>query len=417
MIEKIQDNLESIKEGEMVSEGVVSTALKAGFKVGQKILTKSAPKAAKVLSNPSVRKGSTVVTKKVIRSKAFRKFMKTMSTGKIGNVVKTISRSSIGKKLVGKPEKIVNAAILLYDLIKDFSSGEYKDASMETAAKGATTLVYIDSPEQVTQGDPEVDQKIVEENIAALEAELEKYKAWKEAQAKVNNESVETPSRKLLFEDTQTFKVYFNIILESAENDSEKLAKIKEVDPKFADELKKSVQSNGTVKIAKEDGQKVKELVSKDQKYLNEIKSSNHKVDKENVEKILEQEEKVKSVTEEIFSKETLMSLIPFSTSPTAEDINLFFKALHAWKEGTYEFDENDTSELVSIGVDLGITTVSMIAGGAASLFTFGISMILAILGCATTIGYVIDSMTRIGRNFKARGTSKVDLKAAQAIA
>ena len=46
------------------------------------------------------------------------------------------------------------------------------------------------------------------------------------------------------------------------------------------------------------------------------------------------------------------MSLIPFSTSPTAEDINLFFKALHAWKEGTYEFDENDTLELVSIGVE-----------------------------------------------------------------
>lgn len=29
--------------------------------------------------------------------------------------------------------------------------------------------------------------------------------------------------------------------------------------------------------------------------------------------------------------------------------------------------------------------------------------MILAIIGCAATLGYIIDSMTRVGRNYEKR--------------
>lgn len=71
--------------------------------------------------------------------------------------------------------------------------------------------------------------------------------------------------------------------------------------------------------------------------------------------------------------------------------------------KGIYKFDELDHGELIGIGVDIGIQIIILLTGGAAAFTTFGISMILAILGCAATIGYIFDSMARIGRNYAKR--------------
>lgn len=384
-----------IQTDDVIEEGLISTAIKTAAKVGGKILTKSAPDVAKVMSKPVVRKGGTLLAKKAIRSKAFRSFVKAVNHSKIFSILKN-------KRLIQAAAKAGNAALYadtimdIYDLVNDYKSGKYRDVSWESIATGAATLAYVASPKDVTSGDEEFDQELVKEGFGSIQEDLKKYKEWKASQY-VLNESV------LLFEESETFRTYFNILFESA-SAKEKFELIKKADPEFAKVLEKSVNSSGNTKIDPKDAQKIKGLVSQgDDKNIDKIQHANHKVDEANVKKILEKESEVKSILGEIFSKEMLISLIPFSTLPTIEDIDLFFGALHDWVNGKYQFDDADKSELVSIGVDVGITTIVLATGGIAAFATFGISMILAILGSAATIGYVVDSMVRIARNYKER--------------
>lgn len=340
----------------IIEEGLVSTAIKTGAKIAGKIIAKSSPKAAKVLAKPAVRKAGTLAAKKLIRTKAFRNFVRAASKSKIFSLLKN-KKFIQGAVKAGKAGMYADTIMDMYDMVKDYKSGAYKDVSWETVAAAGTTVIYTASPKEITSGDEELDQEVVKEGIDSIKSDLEKYKEWKKKQQPkaIENESV---NRSLLFEETKTFQVYFNILLESAQTDAEKLEVVKKADPKLVETLKKSVKTNGNVEIPETDVSKVKKLINKDDKTLNQIKSAHKKIDLETIDKILAREKQFKSLTDEIFSKETLMSIIPFSSKPTPKDISNFFKALHDWTKGTYKFDEFDTSELIGIGVDVGIQTI-----------------------------------------------------------
>lgn len=401
--------IDSTKANEnVIGEGIVSTAIKTGARILGKAIARVSPKAGKVLSKPVMKRAGTFAAKKLIRSKLFRNAIRTISRSKVYSVLKNKKLIQTAIK-VGDKAMFADTCMDVYDMIKDYSSGKYRDVSWETVAAAGGTLIYTVSPKEITSGDPKFDKEIAKEGFDSIKEDLRKYKEWKAANNGDKKLALasESKSTSLLFEETKTYRTYFNIILESAQTDAEKLKVIEKADPKFAKILKNSVDKSGNVKIQSSDAAKVKKLINKDQIELNKIKSANHKVTKENVNKILKSESAVKSIASEIFSKETLISLIPFSTKPTIGDIGNFFSALHDWSAGKYKFSDEDISELVSIGVDVGIQTIILVCGGVASFMTFGISMILAIIGCASTIGYIFDSMTRIGRNYaKNKSTS-----------
>lgn len=70
---------------------------------------------------------------------------------------------------------------------------------------------------------------------------------------------------------------------------------------------------------------------------------------------------------------------------------------------GNYDLSEPEFDALLGIGCDLGFSALSLALGGAAAFATFGLSTILAVLGCAVTLGYICDNMAIIGRIYKKR--------------
>ena len=104
-----------------------------------------------------------------------------------------------------------------------------------------------------------------------------------------------------------------------------------------------------------------------------------------------------------MFSKETLISLIPFSQKPTLEDLGQFFLCMKDYVSGNYDLSEPEFDALLGIGCDLGFSALSLALGGAAAFATFGLSTILSVLGCAVTLGYICDNMAIIGRIYKKR--------------
>ena len=60
-------------------------------------------------------------------------------------------------------------------------------------------------------------------------------------------------------------------------------------------------------------------------------------------------------------------------------------------------------SLLSNVEYSIGFSALSLALGGAAAFATFGLSTILAVIGCAVTLGYICDNMAIIGRIYKKR--------------
>lgn len=127
------------------------------------------------------------------------------------------------------------------------------------------------------------------------------------------------------------------------------------------------------------------------------------KPDKESVKNILDQEEWFMKMMKNVFLKETLLSLIPFSQKPTIDDLEQFFLCMKDYVADNYDLSEPEFDALLEIGCDLGFSALSVALGGAAAFITFGLSTIFAVIGCAATLGYICDNMTIIGRIYKKR--------------
>lgn len=329
----------------IIEEGVASVALKTAANVAGKVASRVIPGASKVLSNPAVSRSGTLLAKAAIRSKAFRSFVRMITRSRVVSILKD-------KRLIQTAVRIGDAALFadllldVYDLTSDYISGKYSDVSWESIATAGSLLVYLLYPGEVTSGDEEFDAEVVKVGLDSIDADLKKYKEWKAKQRE--GDSIEEST--LLMEGSKFLQTYFSILIESADSEEERMEAVRKVDPKFAEELKKSVDSSGNVKFSSDSVNRIRGLFAReDAKELESIQGTSREVDSAAVKKVLDSKSEVVSILKEIFSKEALISLIPFSTLPTISDVEAFFEALNCWCKGTYEFDESDRSELISI--------------------------------------------------------------------
>ena len=106
---------------------------------------------------------------------------------------------------------------------------------------------------------------------------------------------------------------------------TKKIEELRKVDEDTANKVTQALKSNGATPLQlNEKGAKFLQQGQKQGTNVDSFKGKK-KPDKEAAKKVLEQEGWFMSTMKEIFSKETLISLIPFSQKPTLADFGQFF--------------------------------------------------------------------------------------------
>ncbi len=127
------------------------------------------------------------------KEKARKKLEKTAKNLSKEDIVELISKQEeIESKIGGPLKKFLKDVELLFSLLKDFISGEYKEVPWHTITAVAAALIYILSPiDFIPDFIPVVgltdDAFVFSLCLNLVREDLEKYRKWKEEKAKKNN--------------------------------------------------------------------------------------------------------------------------------------------------------------------------------------------------------------------------------------
>lgn len=412
-----------------LNEGLASNIVKAGLKVAAKTGKKIAEKTGKNIAKKTGSKTAGKVGEKLI-SKTASKLTAAQAKELVKKVTKTMNKSKILKMLSKKHyvRTLIAADFLdehtedfktAFELLTDWVKGNYKATPWSIIALLGAFIAYVLLPEEYGKAADESEEleNIIIKTLSFCQSELDKYETWKlqhpqEASLLEKDDGIisefgdskEFLSRNLISEENITNKTQMMskyLLFESAETDEKKLEELKKVDENTAEQIVNALKSNGATKLNLNG--KGLQFLSQGQKQNIESFKGKKKPDQEAAKKILEQESWFMSTMKEIFSKETLISLIPFSQKPTLDDLGQFFLCMKDYISGNYDLSEPEFDALLGIGCDLGFSALSLALGGAAAFATFGLSTILVVIGCAATLGYICDNMAIIGRIYKKR--------------
>ena len=428
------------KQGGGLNEGIASTLVKAGLKVASKAGKKAIKKGAESLAKKS---GSSLIgkaaekTMEVAASKTLSKVTPKIATKMVKQVAAKMNKFKIFKMLSKKrylKALVVNKVLegntedfkTSVELIIDYVKGNYISTPWTVIALLAASVAYIALPEEIGKKieDSEIINKLLSETFTSCKSELDKYRGWKlknpQKAADLNNDEQVISEfgddsgcleRSLLNECSNIYD-YANItqsvaryiIFESAESDEEKIEELQKIDKDTANKIVAALKSHGAIPLHL--SKKGSQFLSQGQKVAKLSIDSfrgKKKPDKESVKNILDQEGWFMKMMKNVFLKETLLSLIPFSQKPTIDDLEQFFLCMKDYVADNYDLSEPEFDALLEIGCDLGFSALSVALGGAAAFITFGLSTIFAVIGCAATLGYICDNMTIIGRIYKKR--------------
>ncbi len=428
------------KQGGGLNEGIASTLVKAGLKVASKAGKKAIKKGAESLAKKS---GSSLIgkaaekTMEVAAAKTLSKVTPKIATKMVKQVAAKMNKFKIFKMLSKKrylKALVVNKVLegntedfkTSVELIIDYVKGKYISTPWTVIALLAASVAYIALPEEIGKKieDSEIINKLLSETFTSCKSELDKYRGWKlknpQKAADLNNDEQVISEfgddsgcleRSLLNECSNIYD-YANItqsvaryiIFESAESDEEKIEELQKIDKDTANKIVAALKSHGAIPLHL--SKKGSQFLSQGQKAAKLSIDSfrgKKKPDKESVKNILDQEGWFMKMMKNVFLKETLLSLIPFSQKPTIDDLEQFFLCMKDYVADNYDLSEPEFDALLEIGCDLGFSALSVALGGAAAFITFGLSTIFAVIGCAATLGYICDNMTTIGRIYKKR--------------
>lgn len=433
------NSIQLSKKGGGINEGLASNIVKAGLKVakvtGKKIAEKGGKKVAAKTGSKTVGKAAEKVTEKTVSkitaataTKMFRRVAEKMNKSKIFQMMskKKYVRTLVSAKFLDEHTDDFKTA---FEMLTDYAKGNYKATPWAVLALLGASVAYVLLPEEFGKNADESEEleNVLIKTLNYCNTELEKYKMWKlqhpqdasnlEKDEGIISEFGDDPlllEKNLVCESVEynidnnihnnlTQNVARFILFESADTDEEKLEELAKVDKDTAEQVAAALKSNGAQPLQlNENGSK---FLTQGQKQGTNIDSfkGKKKPDKESAKKILENESWFMSTMKSIFSKETLVSLIPFSQKPTIEDLEEFFKCMKDYSNDKYDLSEPEFDALLGIGCDLGFSALSLALGGAAAFATFGLSTILAVIGCAATLGYICDNMAIIGRIYKKR--------------
>lgn len=428
------------KPGGGLNEGIASTLVKAGLKVASKAGKKAIKRGAESLAKKS---GSSLIgkaaekTMEVAASKTLSKVTPKIATKMVKQVAAKMNKFKIFKMLSKKrylKALVVNKVLegntedfkTSVELLIDYVKGNYISTPWTVIALLAASVAYIALPEEIGKKieDSEIINKLLSETFTSCKSELDKYREWKlknpQKAADLNNDErvisefgddLECLERSLLKECSNIYD-YANItqsvaryiIFESAESDEEKIEELQKIDKDTANKIVAALKSHGAIPLYL--SEKGSQFLSQGQKVAKLSIDSfrgKKKPDKESVKNILDQEGWFMKMMKNVFLKETLLSLIPFSQKPTIDDLEQFFLCMKDYVADNYDLSKPEFDALLEIGCDLGFSALSVALGGAAAFITFGLSTIFAVIGCAATLGYICDNMTIIGRIYKKR--------------
>ena len=426
-----------------MNEGIASTLVKAGLKVASKAGKKAIQKSGESIAKKTGSKIAGKATEKAMEktaSKIASKITPKMATKMFKTVAEKMNKSKIMKMLSNKRyvrtliasnflEEHTDDFKTTFELLTDYIKGNYKSTPWTIIALLGASAAYVLLPEEFGKKIDESQEldDVLTKTLTYCKSELDKYKEWKlkhpqEASLLDKDDSIISEfgdSPVLLQKDLVNESIISNIehhlyinitqnlsrylIFESAETDEKKIEELRKVDEDTANKVTQALKSNGATPLQlNEKGAKFLQQGQQQGTNVDSFKGKK-KPDKEAAKKVLEQEGWFMKTMKEIFSKETLVSLIPFSQKPTLEDLGQFFLCMKDYVSGNYDLSEPEFDALLGIGCDLGFSALSVALGGAAAFATFGLSTILSVLGCAVTLGYICDNMAIIGRIYKKR--------------
>lgn len=295
-------------------------------------------------------------------SKAVSKITPKMATKMFKTVAEKMNKSKIMKMLSNKRyvRTLIASNFLdehtddfktTFELLTDYIKGNYKSTPWTIIALLGASAAYVLLPEEFGKkiDDSEELDNILEKTLGYCRSELDKYKEWKlkhpqEAshldkddnivaefgdspellQKNLINESIDNNIELCSLTNlTQNLSRY--LIFESAETDEKKIEELRKVDEDTANKVTQALKSNGATPLQlNEKGAKFLQQGQQQGTNVDSFKGKK-KPDKEAAKKVLEQEGWFMKTMKEIFSKETLVSLIPFSQKPTLADFGQFF--------------------------------------------------------------------------------------------
>ena len=426
-----------------MNEGIASTLVKAGLKVASKAGKKAIQKSGESIAKKTGSKIAGKATEKAMEktaSKIASKITPKMATKMFKTVAEKMNKSKIMKMLSNKRyvrtliasnflEEHTDDFKTTFELLTDYIKGNYKSTPWTIIALLGASAAYVLLPEEFGKkiDDSEELDDVLTKTLTYCKSELDKYKEWKLKHPQeaslldkddsiisefgdspvllqkdlVNESAISNVEHHLYINITQNLASY--ILFESAETDEQKIEELKKIDEDTANKVTEALKSNGATPLQlNEKGAKFLQQGQQQGTNVDSFKGKK-KPDKEAAKKVLEQEGWFMKTMKEIFSKETLVSLIPFSQKPTLDDLEQFFLCMKDYVSSNYDLSEPEFDALLGIGCDLGFSALSLALGGAAAFATFGLSTILAVIGCAVTLGYICDNMAIIGRIYKKR--------------
>lgn len=426
-----------------LNEGIASTLVKAGLKVaskaGKKAIQKSSESIAKKTGSKiagkatekAMEKTASKIASKITPKVATRMFKQVAEKMNKSKIIKMISNKRYVRTLIAGNflEEHTDDFKTTFELLTDYVKGNYKSTPWAAIALLGASVAYVLLPEEFGKKIDESQEldDVLTKTLTYCKSELDKYKEWKLKHPQeaslldkddsiisefgdspdllqkdlVNESAISNVEHHLHINITQNLASY--ILFESAETDEQKIEELKKIDEDTANKVTEALKSHGATPLHLNDkGSKFLLQGQKQGTNISEFKGKK-KPDIESAKKILEQEGWFMKAMKEIFSKETLISLVPFSQKPTLDDLGQFFLCMKDYVSGNYDLSEPEFDALLGIGCDLGFSALSVALGGAAAFATFGLSTILSVLGCAVTLGYICDNMAIIGRIYKKR--------------
>ncbi len=379
-----------------IDEGLLSN-------IAKKVITKTVSKVASKAASKTTAKATSKVASKTIAKSLTSKLTKLASIISTYDLYKFVNKKNLVKVIVlhdflkNNTEKFE----LAYNLVTDYAKGNYKEIPWQTVAMLGTIISYVFEPEKFNDDkSEELDLEYLEKTFNLCKPDLDKYADWKLKHQDIASDINKNDNIISEF-CIQTQLKSQQLIFESM-TEEDQIKEIKKVDPKTANEIINAINNNGNIKETITPNADALKLMTYKTLNINDIQNKGT-VDKEHVNKILNSESTFMSTMDTIFSKETLISLIPFREKPTFEELGIFFIALKDYTIGKYTFDDTDFNALLGIGCDIGFTAVSAFIAGLTIPATFGLSAILLILNIAVTLGYVCDNMALLARNYQKR--------------
>lgn len=348
-----------------LNEGIASTLVKAGLKVaskagkkaiqksGESIAKKTGSKIAGKATEKAMEKTASKIASKITPKVATRMFKQVAEKMNKSKIIKMISNKRYVRTLIASNflDEHTDDFKTTFELLTDYIKGNYKSTPWTIIALLGASAAYVLLPEEFGKKIDESQEldDVLTKTLTYCKSELDKYKEWKlkhpqEASLLDKDDSIISEfgdSPVLLQKDLVNESIisdiehhlYINItqnlsrylIFESAETDEKKIEELRKVDEDTANKVTQALKSNGATPLQlNEKGAKFLQQGQQQGTNVDSFKGKK-KPDKEAAKKVLEQEGWFMKTMKEIFSKETLVSLIPFSQKPTLADFGQFF--------------------------------------------------------------------------------------------